>query len=74
MHFLKMVHSVFSQVQLDEKEIKNVQTVLKTALNPFNYENVGGLPFLGVNGVSIVGHGGSSALAIKNMIKDRRLC
>lgn len=70
----KMVHSAFSQVQLDEKEIKNVQTVLKTALNPFNYENVGGLPFLGVNGVSIVGHGGSSALAIKNMIKAAGDC
>ncbi len=65
----KMVHSAFSQVQLEEKEMKSVQKVLKTALNPFNYENVGGLPFLGVNGVSIVGHGGSSAPAIKNMIK-----
>ena len=30
---------------------------------------MGGLPFLGVNGISIVGHGGSSPLAVKNMIQ-----
>ena len=48
--------------------------VLKTSLDPFNYENVGGIPFLGVNGVSIVGHGGSSPLAIKNMIKGAIDC
>ncbi|MCG8372817.1 MAG: phosphate acyltransferase PlsX [Balneolales bacterium] len=48
--------------------------ILKTSLSPFNYENVGGIPFLGVNGVSMVGHGGSSALAIKNMIKSAVSC
>lgn len=50
------------------------QKVLRASLSPFNYENVGGIPFLGVNGVSIVGHGGSSALAIKNMIKRAISC
>ena len=34
----------------------------------FNYEDVGGCPILGVNGVVLVGHGNSSGLAIKNMI------
>lgn len=43
-------------------------SILKESLQPFNYEHVGGVPFLGVNGVSMVGHGGSSSLAIKNMI------
>lgn len=42
--------------------------LIQTTLNSFNYENVGGVPFLGVNGVSLVGHGGSSPKAIKNMI------
>jgi len=50
------------------------QKVLRASLAPFNYENVGGLPFLGVNGVSIVGHGGSSAVAVKNMIKSAVNC
>jgi glycerol-3-phosphate acyltransferase PlsX len=66
----KMIGSAVKDMDLSEKEIQNIQKVLHTALSPFNYENVGGIPFLGVNGVSIVGHGGSSPLAIKNMIKS----
>ncbi len=34
----------------------------------FNYENYGGTPILGVNGTVILGHGISSATAVKNMI------
>ena len=34
-----------------------------------NYESYGGSPLLGVNGVVIIAHGGSSALAIKNALK-----
>lgn len=41
---------------------------LRKVLSSFNYENYGGVPLLGVNGVVIIGHGSSSALAIKNMI------
>jgi phosphate acyltransferase len=35
----------------------------------FNWENVGGSPIVGINGNVIIGHGASSAYAIKNMIK-----
>lgn len=48
--------------------------VLRGAFNMFNYENVGGVPFLGVNGVSMVGHGGSTPLAIQNMILNAAEC
>jgi phosphate acyltransferase len=34
-----------------------------------NYEEYGGMPLLGVNGVCIIAHGASSALAIKNAIR-----
>jgi glycerol-3-phosphate acyltransferase PlsX len=34
---------------------------------------IGGAPLLGVNGVVIVGHGRSNALAVKNMIRQARL-
>lgn len=34
-----------------------------------NYESYGGSPLLGVNGVVIIAHGGSSALAVKNALK-----
>ncbi|HBQ60681.1 MAG TPA: phosphate acyltransferase PlsX [Balneolaceae bacterium] len=66
----KMIGSAIKDMQMSEQEVANIQKVLHAALSSFNYENVGGIPFLGVNGVSIVGHGGSSPLAIKNMIKS----
>lgn len=34
-----------------------------------NYESVGGSPLLGVNGVCVIAHGGSSALAIQNALR-----
>lgn len=37
-------------------------------IHKMNYENYGGSPILGVNGSVVIGHGISSALAIKNMI------
>lgn len=37
-----------------------------------SYEYVGGSPLLGVNGVCIIGHGGSSSLAIQNALRVAR--
>jgi phosphate acyltransferase len=37
-------------------------------LKDMDYEQYGGVPVLGVNGVSVVGHGSSSPKAIRNMI------
>ncbi|MBU0489298.1 MAG: phosphate acyltransferase [Bacteroidetes bacterium] len=47
--------------------IKN-QGISNAYFERFNYENYGGSPILGVNGIAVVGHGMSSPLAIKNMI------
>ena len=41
---------------------------LKNVLEDFDYQWYGGVPLLGVNGVTIIGHGKSTPLAIKNMI------
>ncbi len=41
---------------------------LRSSLSDMDYEEHGGVPVLGVNGVSIIGHGGSSPKAVKNMI------
>lgn len=41
---------------------------MKKILKDFDYQEHGGVPLLGVNGVSIIGHGGSTPKAIKNMI------
>ncbi len=42
--------------------------MVKGMFEPFDVEKFGGVPFLGVDGISIVGHGRSSSRAIKNMI------
>ena len=59
---------------LDEPSQKLVYDVIGTTMKPFNYEHVGGIPFLGVNGMSLVGHGSSSPVAIKNMILNAVKC
>ncbi len=41
---------------------------LRKILDDFDYQNIGGVPLLGVDGVSIIGHGKSTPKAIKNMI------
>lgn len=41
---------------------------LRSAFRSLDYEEHGGVPVLGVNGVSIIGHGKSTPKAIKNMI------
>ncbi len=45
-----------------------VKSVLKVSLSDMDYQTHGGVPLLGVNGISIIGHGSSSPLALKNMI------
>jgi len=42
---------------------------LKNAFNKLNYEEFGGSPLLGVDGISIKAHGRSKRVAIKNAIK-----
>jgi glycerol-3-phosphate acyltransferase PlsX len=44
------------------------RTPLRESLKNTNYELQGGLPLLGLNGISIIGHGSSTPLAIKNMV------
>jgi glycerol-3-phosphate acyltransferase PlsX len=41
---------------------------LKEILKDFDYQEYGGVPLLGVNGISIIGHGRSSPRAIEVMI------
>lgn len=45
-----------------------VKKVLKATLSDMDYQTHGGVPLLGVNGISIIGHGSSTPLAIKNMV------
>ncbi|MDC1068192.1 phosphate acyltransferase PlsX [Candidatus Kapabacteria bacterium] len=42
---------------------------LKDIFKEFDYQEQGGVPLLGVNGVVIIGHGSSTGRAVENMIK-----
>ena len=44
------------------------KNALKKSLKSLDYQEYGGVPLLGVNGISIIGHGSSSIRAIKNMV------
>lgn len=63
-----LLMGVIRKKQLDQNQTAMIFSVLEEAFVPFDYQRVGGVPFLGVNGISMVGHGGSSPKAIKNMI------
>ena len=54
--------------QLSEKEKGIVMRVMQGVQKPFNYEEFGGLPLLGVNGNVLIGHGSSSVKAVTGMI------
>ena len=45
-----------------------IQPALQDMRNQFDYEEHGGTPLLGVNGISIVCHGASTSKAIMNSI------
>ncbi|HKL16518.1 MAG TPA: phosphate acyltransferase PlsX [Balneolaceae bacterium] len=70
----KMVKEQLDLISADADLQKQVFQILTKAMHTFDYEQIGGVPFLGVNGVSFVGHGNSTVLAMKNMIKSAVQC
>lgn len=52
----------------DKLKIGLSKNSLKKSLKSMDYQEHGGVPLLGVNGISIIGHGSSSPKAIKNMV------
>jgi phosphate acyltransferase len=45
------------------------QEAFKAIKKKTNYEEYGGMPLLGVNGICIIAHGASTALAVKNALR-----
>lgn len=67
--FLKSKFKDFAEKGLLNKlKVLLVRNSLRSILKDLDYQEHGGVPLLGVNGVSIIGHGGSTPKAIKNMI------
>ena len=63
-----MVQREMEELQLDPEEKEVVLRVLRGVQEPFDYQEHGGAPLLGVSGNVIIGHGSSSARAIERMI------
>jgi glycerol-3-phosphate acyltransferase PlsX len=68
-HFLKSrLKQVASRNIMKKMLLGLASSTLRAALRDMDPNEHGGVPVLGVNGVSIIGHGSSSAVGIKNMI------
>jgi glycerol-3-phosphate acyltransferase PlsX len=71
---LKFAESVGNMVlgRLGNKAASNplFADSLKQMQKDFDYAEIGGVPLLGVNGISVICHGRSSAKAIKNAVRE----
>lgn len=63
-----LVGQAMERLRLTADQQALVAGVLQETRQPFNYENYGGAPLLGVAGNVIIGHGGSTPRAIEQMI------
>ena len=64
----EMVRQEMERQRLTDDEQAVVARVLRGVQKPFNYEEFGGAPLLGVGGNVLIGHGGSSARAVERMV------
>lgn len=68
--FFKSTIKDYADQSLYKKmKIALFRPTLKEVFQGFDYQEHGGVPLLGVNGVVIIGHGSSSGKAVGNMIK-----
>ncbi len=67
--FLKFLLKQHAEKNVFDKiKIGLFRKTLRKALQPLNPDLYGGVPLLGINGITIIGHGSSSPTAVKNMI------
>jgi phosphate acyltransferase len=67
--FLKTKFTEAAQQGLKQKiAVGLARGTMRAVMKDWDYQEQGGVPLLGVNGVSIIGHGSSTPKAIKNMI------
>ncbi len=64
----QMIRREVARQGLADAEAALVGRVLRGTLAPFDYENLGGVPLLGVDGAVVIGHGDSAARAIEQML------
>ncbi|MGB9878881.1 MAG: phosphate acyltransferase PlsX [Candidatus Pelagibacter ubique] len=67
--FLNLIKNIFKKNLITKLSYLFLKNELIKNLKKFDYEDYGGSPILGVNGVVIVGHGRSKRKSVKNAIK-----
>lgn len=67
--FLNLIKDIFKKNFFTKLSYLFVKKELINNLKKFDYEEYGGSPILGVNGIVVVGHGRSKRKSIKNAIK-----
>ncbi|MBU1637193.1 phosphate acyltransferase PlsX [bacterium] len=69
-----LTHFIMARIYGSDGAAGTVDAVVNDKLNSlrrdFDYSEIGGVPLLGVDGLSIICHGGSTAKAIKNAIRE----
>lgn len=70
----QLIENTAREMKITDDQKKLVFQILSKTMEQFDYQQFGGVPFMGVDGVSLVGHGNSSPLAIKNMILNASQC
>jgi phosphate acyltransferase len=67
--FLKTKFTEAAQQGLKQKlAVGMARGTMRAMMKDWDYQEQGGVPLLGVNGISIIGHGSSTPRAIRNMI------
>ncbi len=71
--FMESIGGLFESMFMSafdcEADISSFEKPIAKLKDGFNYEKYGGVPILGINGVSIIGHGRSTPEAVKTAIK-----
>ena len=57
-----------SQSLTNKIKVGLIRSTMREAMKDFDYQTHGGAPLLGINKISIIGHGSSTPKAIKNMV------
>jgi len=65
----RMIADEMKRQQMSPDEQRVVGRALEGVARRFDYQEYGGVPLLGVNGNVIIGHGGSTARAIRRMVE-----
>jgi phosphate acyltransferase len=64
-----MIENEVQKLPSGRQGFETIQPAFLEAKKRIDYEEVGGAPLLGINGVGIIGHGASTPKAIKNAVR-----